>query len=211
MKIVCISDTHGMHRQMTHLVPNGDILIHAGDFTLGQDPTAETQDFGKWLGEQPHRFKLVIAGNHDRGFEEEPEKYRRLLANCHYLENDWIIIKGIKFYGAPQTPRFMDWAFNVDRGESIAKFWRRIPRDTRVLITHGPAYGKRDQTRPNTEHLGDEELDKWLENGRNKVQYHIFGHIHGGHGRMEDRIVRVNAAICNEAYRPVNKPIVLEI
>jgi hypothetical protein len=30
--IVCISDTHELHRELD--VPHGDILIHAGDFTM---------------------------------------------------------------------------------------------------------------------------------------------------------------------------------
>ena len=30
IKFVCISDTHGMHSAMS--VPEGDVLIHAGDF-----------------------------------------------------------------------------------------------------------------------------------------------------------------------------------
>lgn len=32
MKIVCISDTHGRHWPLD--IPDGDILIHAGDFTM---------------------------------------------------------------------------------------------------------------------------------------------------------------------------------
>jgi predicted phosphodiesterase len=32
MRIVLISDTHGLHRQLE--VPPGDLLIHAGDFTF---------------------------------------------------------------------------------------------------------------------------------------------------------------------------------
>jgi predicted phosphodiesterase len=31
IKIVCISDTHGLHRNLS--IPEGDILIHAGDIT----------------------------------------------------------------------------------------------------------------------------------------------------------------------------------
>jgi hypothetical protein len=31
VKIVCISDTHGDHRKLE--MPEGDILIHAGDYT----------------------------------------------------------------------------------------------------------------------------------------------------------------------------------
>ena len=36
MRIVLISDTHGLHRQLD--VPNGDMLIHAGDFTMNSKP-----------------------------------------------------------------------------------------------------------------------------------------------------------------------------
>ena len=36
MRIVLISDTHGLHRQLD--VPAGDLLIHAGDFTLNSKP-----------------------------------------------------------------------------------------------------------------------------------------------------------------------------
>ena len=32
MRIVCISDTHEFHDEL--VLPQGDLLIHAGDFTL---------------------------------------------------------------------------------------------------------------------------------------------------------------------------------
>ncbi len=31
LSIVCISDTHGKHRNL--VVPDGDVLVHAGDIT----------------------------------------------------------------------------------------------------------------------------------------------------------------------------------
>ena len=31
LRIVCISDTHGKHRNL--VVPDGDVLVHAGDIT----------------------------------------------------------------------------------------------------------------------------------------------------------------------------------
>jgi predicted phosphodiesterase len=34
MKLVCISDTHSLHRRIPE-IPHGDVLIHAGD-SLGQ-------------------------------------------------------------------------------------------------------------------------------------------------------------------------------
>ena len=46
-------------------MPDGDILIHAGDFMAFGDAPKEIIDFNHWLGQQSQRFKVVIAGNHD--------------------------------------------------------------------------------------------------------------------------------------------------
>ena len=63
-KIVCISDTHCMHRALTNDIPVGDILIHAGDFTR-YGTLSDAEDFNHWLGELPHKIKIVILGNHE--------------------------------------------------------------------------------------------------------------------------------------------------
>jgi len=63
MRIVLISDTHGLHRQLE--VPSGDLLIHAGDFTFYSKPPSIVSDFNAWLGSLPHRHKVVIPGNHE--------------------------------------------------------------------------------------------------------------------------------------------------
>lgn len=63
LTVVAISDTHGLHR-LIRTVPPGDILIHAGDFTeTGQ--LEQINDFFEWMHTQPHRYKFVIAGNHE--------------------------------------------------------------------------------------------------------------------------------------------------
>jgi hypothetical protein len=59
-RIVCISDTHGLHRKVA--VPEGDLLIHADDFMRTGAYFEEIADFNDWLGEQPHRHKIVVAG-----------------------------------------------------------------------------------------------------------------------------------------------------
>ena len=50
VRIVCISDTHGQHTKLS--VPDGDVLVHAGDFTAFGDRPKEVVDFNQWLGEQ---------------------------------------------------------------------------------------------------------------------------------------------------------------
>jgi hypothetical protein len=54
-RLVILSDTHQLHREVE--VPDGDILIHSGDFTMFSKSMNAIVDFNQWLGELPHRFK----------------------------------------------------------------------------------------------------------------------------------------------------------
>ena len=76
LTIVCISDTHTNHHKM--LIPNGDIQLHAGDFTLRGFPD-EVENFNNWLKTLPHKHKIVIAGNHELTFDlSEESKLKKL-------------------------------------------------------------------------------------------------------------------------------------
>lgn len=90
MKIVCISDTHELHRDL--LLPAGDLLIHAGDITFFSHSGVVLDDFNDWLREQPHRYKVVIPGNRD-SLLLLPE-HRKRITNAHLL-----IISGIELGG----------------------------------------------------------------------------------------------------------------
>jgi len=208
MRVVAISDTHTFEDRIT--VPDGDVLIHAGDATI-TGTVAEVSAFGAWLESQPHKHKIVIAGNHDWLFERDNAHARLLIEPwAHYLQDSMVEITGVRFYGSPWQPRFQDWAFNVNRGRAIAWKWRLIPKCD-VLITHGPPWGVLDQVIDGALHLGCEELGHAV--GRVKPRVHVFGHIHGGYGerRAPNGIHFINASICDEAYNPVNAPIVFEI
>lgn len=201
MRLVLISDTHGLHDRLAPL-PEGDILIHAGDFmNAGYDPS-EAASFNHWLGQQPFEYRIVCAGNHDRLFENLPDVARSLLSNAIYLEESGITIGGLSFWGSPYTPAFLHWAFMYPRGDRAKEHWDRIPDKLDVLITHGPPYGVLDQTTPDGAHLGCEELLRAIE--VKKPGIHVFGHIHGGAGFFSDGTTHfVNAAYLNEAYKPL--------
>ncbi len=208
LKIVFISDTHGQHAAVR--LPNGDVLIHAGDFMTHGDRLSEIASFNHWLSMQPHRHKIVIAGNHDLLFESDPLLARAQLTAATYLENSAVEIEGLRFWGSPQQPRFLDWAFNVDRGPAIRRYWDMIPGETDILITHGPPFGILDTITPSGEHLGCEELTVAVQ--RVRPQLHVFGHIHGGHGKCEqDGIRYVNASILDENYRIAYSPQVVTL
>lgn len=203
MKIVCISDTHERHRLIPP-VPDGDVLVHAGDFTLTGDIRA-IADFNEWLGEQPHRYKVVIPGNHELGWCAAKQA---ILTNAtHFLLDSACEIEGVKFYGSPYTPTFMSWAFMLPRGKTLFEKWRAIPEDTDVLITHGPPVGSCDTTHKGGEPLGD--LDLAVVVDALPVKLHIFGHIHGSGGQQHRKngTTFVNASVLDEAYRPNKKEV----
>ncbi len=215
MKVVCISDTHNCNEQIT--VPDGDILIHAGDATI-RGTEHEVEDFLAWFSQLPHPYKIFVAGNHDWLYETNNRFARILTANFNikYLQDSFIEIEGLKIYGSPWQPRFFDWAFNLNRGAELAEKWKLIPSDVDILITHGPPNGILDEVERKywTENTGCEELRKRVEEiaPLGKLKLHVFGHIHCGYGQVEEFGVKfVNASNCDEEYKPTQPPIVIEI
>jgi len=205
LTLVCISDTHGSHRDFE--VPNGDILLHAGDIS-GRGEWETIEDFNQWLGELPHRHKVVIAGNHDFCFEKEPEKARGMLTNCIYLQDEEVEIEGLRIYGSPWQPWFYDWAFNLQRGPEIRAKWELIPNGIDILVTHGPPKGHGDLTYVGKEQVGCEDLLKVIE--RIAPSYHVFGHIHEGYGTTNNGTTTfINASTCTLEYKPTNPPVVV--
>ena len=62
LRLVLISDTHMQHRKL--VMPKGDVLIHAGDFT-NKGRVKDIKEFDSWLGELDYAHKIVVFGNHD--------------------------------------------------------------------------------------------------------------------------------------------------
>ena len=234
MRIVCISDTHGLHTIMEQFksLPEGDILIHAGDCTNVGKPH-EVTDFVHWFQNlKGFDTKIFIAGNHDFAFEKvnEPHHngdfdwFNNLMneenlsqSDVVYLQDNEFVIespefsKPLKIYGSPWQPEFYNWAFNLPRnGWELELKWKDIPEDTDILITHGPPHGVRDFTPANLQ-VGCEILRFHVEN-RIKPSIHVFGHIHHAYGAVQqDETMYVNASICTERYIPSNKPIIIDI
>jgi predicted phosphohydrolase len=196
MRIVLISDTHNRHDGIQ--LPEGDILIHSGDFS-GRGLEREVIDFLHWFGKQPHRHKVLIAGNHDFLAEKNPGLFASLIPEgVTYLNDSGAVIEGLKIWGSPIQPWFYDWAFNRQRGADIARHWELIPADTDILVTHGPPFGILDKVE-NGPHVGCEELLKKIESVQPRL--HVFGHIHEGHGELQvGKTKFVNASVLNAKY-----------
>lgn len=205
MKIITISDTHGLHPSMK--IPAGDILVHAGDLTR-HGTLDDVQEFNDFLGTLPHPHMIVIAGNHDFCFESDRVACEKILTNCIYLQDQEVIIDGVKFYGSPWQPWFYDWAFNLQRGPDIRAKWDLIPEGIDALITHGPPYGISDLT-ARDDQAGCQDLLEVVK--KIKPNVHIFGHIHEGYGITSNgKTTFINASTCDQLYQPVNLPVVYE-
>lgn len=220
MKITLCSDTHSKHNDLTKdlklLGGDDSIIIHAGDCTNVGRPN-ELTDFLNWFSMLPYTHKIFVAGNHDYCFEptksmsfpsiypDIEQKFKDL--GVIYLIDQMVEVSGLKIYGSPWQPRFFDWAFNLNRGEEIAKKWELIPEGIDILITHGPPYGILDST-INGMRVGCEELYKKVVIVQPKI--HVFGHIHNSYGYREfNGTSFVNASSLDEDYTYQNKPIVL--
>lgn len=215
MRIVAISDTHGMHEQLE--LPDGDLLIHAGDF-CGHGTLDEAEAFVAWFAARPHRSKLLVAGNHELWVETDLPAFRAMIPeSVTFLHDSGAVLQGLRCWGSAWTPTFYDWAFMLPRGEALRAKWDQIPAGIDVLVTHGPPYGHGDLAPPHfSKHpraVGCLEL--LLAVRRVRPRLHVFGHIHAGHGVTQSDEVPgtrfMNAATCTERYEPTNPPLVLDL
>lgn len=179
--VQCISDTHNRQPE----IPPGEILIHAGDLT--QSGTfGEVQKTIDWLKSLPHRYKIVIAGNHDIILDDEHQDADSAAARLAvdwgdviYLKNESVTVscqngRNLNIYGSPYTPRHGNWAFQYPRGQDV---WKdRVPPNTDILITHSPPKSHLDLDQLGCQFLLDEIWSK-------RPRLHVFGHIHAGYGK----------------------------
>ena len=100
VRLVVISDTHGMEEQMfaqltgddasvatgegrsTAALPAGDVLIHCGDWQAdGAARRHGSTALDAWLAAQPHPHKLVVRGNHDAMYARFDESRATYVSN----------------------------------------------------------------------------------------------------------------------------------
>jgi Icc-related predicted phosphoesterase len=190
LRLVLLSDTHELHREVE--VPDGDILIHAGDFTMFSKSMSAIADFNIWLGELPHRHKILTYGNHEF-FVETDQSRRSMLTNALVLCNEGVEIEGLRIWGSPVTPLY-GGAFGLSSAEDRKRLYARIPEDTDILVTHGPPFGILDSAPHSGLHSGCRELLDAVMRVRPKL--HVFGHVHGAHGILQtNQTTFVNAAL----------------
>lgn len=178
MRLVLMADTHLFHEDL--VVPEGDVLIHAGDLCR-RGTLDELAVFAAMWAALPHAHKVVVPGNHDWFFARTPDAARAMLPGSTVLIDEACTLDGLRVYGAPWQPEFGGWAFNLPRGEPLREKWALIPDDTQVLITHGPPYGYGDRTSHARRSLPDGRtgcVDLLARVRAVAPALHAYGHIH---------------------------------
>jgi len=204
-RIVAISDTHGKHRLVR--VPAGDVLIHAGDILSRnacllqnngrnhKKGRAALREFNAWLGELPHRVKVVIGGNHDATLEEiGDERARVLLGHAVYLHDSSAEVDGLRIYGSPWScGKSANRAFQALEPKALPQP-AELGGDVDVLVSHDYCEAYTAALRP---------------------KLHVSGHAHNSHGLLRPSQpfggVAINASICDDVYRAVHLPVVYDV
>ena len=198
MKIVCTSDTHGMHEQME--IPDGDILIHAGDISESSRPEDYIQ-FNDYLGTLPYPHKIVLSGNHDLLYELKYDNLAQLLSNAVYLKHGELRIENLKIWGSSWQPPLFGYQ------------WSQIPKNIDLLITHIPPYGILDSTSFGR-HLGSKQLLNRIQEVTPKI--HVFGHVHESYGKEKQvisgkEVIFMNCTAIKGFGKKMNSVFVLEL
>jgi Icc-related predicted phosphoesterase len=219
MRIACISDTHGRHRQID--VPPCDVLVIAGDMTWRGEMHV-LHDLADWcaglkLRTTVRKAIVAIAGNHDVSFDPLwVETSEAMAETAHaaltdggiiYLEDSTAVIDGISFYGSPWSPRFGKWAFQTDGDEDERRRWKIGAAD--VIVTHPPPLGILDWNGHRDERCGSRIVREMVT--RVAPMLHVFGHLHPGRGLATNGVTTfVNAASVDKDFN-VLQPIVVDL
>jgi hypothetical protein len=126
MRIVCVSDTHGVLPLPE--IPVCDLLLVAGDNEPKGYPHADLAGrraylegpFAAWLAAVPARHKVGIAGNHDYYTERDPALLRSL--PWHYLQDETVFLDGVWVHGTPWTSNSRPGAFRLPTCD-LARKW----------------------------------------------------------------------------------------
>lgn len=157
IRIVHISDTHMRHEEYLPLLPEGDILVHSGDFSAfssrryfgnkTRDRQKVCEDVNNFFSNAKFKHKIFVAGNHELSYTENDKEYvENALDSVVYLQDKGTTIEGISIYGSPWTSkRWTSYARGfVKPVGQLGKYWDRIPMDTDILVTHLPPEGVMD-------------------------------------------------------------------
>ena len=188
MRILHVSDTHGLHRQLTDL-PAADVLVHSGDIS-NRGTEAEVLDFINWLIDLPYKHKIFVCGNHDCCLWDA-EDIEDLPEGIHFLQDRSVTIDGVLFAG-------IGYDHPAEKINPLAD----------VVITHEPPTMIMDYS--SGTHWGNIKIKNRVQ--EIKPKFHMFGHAHDSYGvKKIETTTFSNAALLNDKNELINKPRLLKL
>ena len=178
LRVLVISDTHGMEEQLGDTLPEADVLIHLGDFSIDFPKYKiknALQRLDHWLAKQPCSYKIVLRGNHD------PPQWTFQASQTRYITRPQLV--------ALAGGRFQVLCIPWISPRILASSWRKLSIDSTsnhvdIIASHSPPKNILDRTYSKT-HAGCPTLRKKVEtqmlvSGPPRVW--MCGHIHEGRG-----------------------------
>ena len=211
MLIDCISDLHGSYPAL-----DGGRPAHCGGGFDGEGLFRRVNSICGLVGETGLQEEDCSSRQPQQPTSRKEDDFNP----AEYLCDSGTEFEGLTIWGSPWT-RYLEGinpsccAFTKNTEEELAEKWRLIPSGIDILVTHSPPAGILDQTERKYR-VGSTALREQLL--RIKPRLHVFGHIHEAHGQDREEwgnkdgsTTYVNAAHMNQDYKPVNKPIRIEL
>lgn len=193
--IVATSDLHGLLDGIEQVCRDkqADYLVIAGDIEpadlFTSKPYWYEHTFFPMIGRLDCEV-VAIPGNHDFWLSAKYLAIKNgavkfIPDNFHFLVDEGIELKGIRFYGTPWVPFISgSWCFESEDADLADRF-NMIPSGIDILITHTPPLVPHKKIDVSCEfsnerqrHFGSKSLTDALINKKPK---HCFcGHIHSG-------------------------------
>jgi len=219
MKAALISDTHGMLPDPSKF-EEADFIIHAGD--IGPDRWKGNravfpwyqEEFAEWARAFYTKPIYLTWGNHDFiGERVQPDTIDEAMPdNVQFLVDKQIEIEGKKVWFSPWSNLFGNWAFMKGENDLKEKYFKEIPDDTQVIVSHGPPYGLGDKIYwdGRDQHVGSRSLLAFMDRST-QLELVICGHIHEARGLYKDEGIDVrNVSLVDEKYQPIFNPIIID-
>ena len=231
MIIGITSDLHGYLPQIqpcTVLCICGDIVPLNIQRDINKSEKWFKKVFIPWVMATPCKYVYFIAGNHDFYLQYLCLKKSRLEVyetlekptdgKLTFLYDEVAHIPNgenfLNIYGTPWCHIFGDWAF-MRGDDDLTYIYNKIPDFVDILLTHdAPAMngvGMIHEGKYSGEEAGNEVLSYTIL--KKTPKYAFCGHIHSGEHELQTvgNTKIANTSIMNEAYKPVNKILYINI
>jgi len=204
MKATAFGDTHMLFPEEVGAANFG---FYTGDYESGYNKPEESEfiafAFIAWYRKQPFRRKLLVPGNHDLMFWNDPVGFRALCQTngIYLLDNEIVEMDGLRIFGSPY--------YYTHKHNSNPRNVFPEPGSFDILLTHVPPFGIMDFAQGKMENIGSQPLREYVQ--ANKPKLHLFGHCHESYNTLCRPFMNVALRSKNNKKLLATQPVTLDI